>query len=125
MFKNTIATCFIKNKAYRIGEYALLVNHSENKTYKEFRNKKIKILSLYYINDDDNMNNPEFYALVEDERGICLDVRIDNLEKIEAYADDSLKYSFASDLFNLKAYETLSGEIKFFISDIFDKSLIY
>lgn len=124
MFKNKIATCFIKNKAYRVGEYAFLMDQVENKNHKEFKNKRLKILSLYHINDD-NMNDPEFFALVENDRGICLDVKVENLEKVQPYDDESIKYSFANGVFNFKAYETLSGEIKFFISDTFDKLLIY
>lgn len=123
MLKNKIATCFIKNKAYRIGEYAFLVNQGEIKNYKEFKDRRLKILSLYYVNDEE-MRNPKFYALVEDDRGICFDVKVENLEKFEANTEDSLKYSFSKSMFNFKAYETLSGEIKYFISDSFNELLV-
>lgn len=124
MAKNTIATCFIKNKAYRVGEYALLVRKSENKNYNVFKTQKIKILSLYYIKDE-NGDNLEFYALVENERGICLEARVEELQKIESNPGNSSKYSLDKGVFNFKAYETLNGEIKYFISDTFNKPLIY
>lgn len=119
MSRSTIASCLIENKVYKIGEYVTLNScwyskaDSDIKDIKLFKDKELKILNLYCIKRQTD-KEPDFMAIVEDENGKCLDVKVSSLMKNKTDNSKS-KFTIMEGSFNFKAYETLSGEVKFFI----------
>lgn len=119
MIRSTIASCLIENKVYKIGEYVTLNSCCDTKTVSDindikwFKDKELKILNLYCIKRQKD-KEPDFMAIVEAENGKCLDVKVSSLMKNKT---DNIKSKFTimEGNFNFKAYETLSGEVKFFI----------
>lgn len=112
MEKKLIRSCMEDNQVFKVGDYVVLKDNCTilQKDYDLMNGERVKILNLFFEKES-NKKELQFKALVENSNGICEEIDVINLKSINRKKESSITKT-------CKAYETLKGELKFFIGNV-------